>query len=758
MRALLAFVFLLSPYTTQLAHAEAYNQPKVHLDPALRLYDSARVTQAANLPDGSVVLVGDFDEYAGLRVDGIVRLFPDGSVDSSFTPSLTTGIYHSNATDVVVMGDKLYVAGSFLSVDGIDSPRVARFQIPGLELVPGSFGVSINGPVDAIEGIGGDLLVSAENMIRRYDLDADGSAANWITIDTWNQAAIDIKVSSQGTVYALTNGDRIYAYSGSTGEQLFVAPVPTPDWNWVLHFDLSADGDLIIAGDFHATATTGPAGLIRVDGTTGLLDPAWVFHSDDPNAAFGGVLALADGGAIVTGDFTQINGTPTAPGIARINADGTVRPSWGGVHASAKSEFLHAVDDTLFLVGERPADGSDCSVQAAHVGDGLSASASFSSSTLTKDAEVYQIQMDADALFVGGRLTRAGDFRTDGILKLDGSIAIDPSFSANLVGDFYSPPGASSFAVGGGYIYMHATQLIFEQSADPENPYWIRDHQLSAESGEELPMASYGNQPVFLERVSPLYNPADGKFYLLRRSGGQGQSLPNSGILRYRPDTRQTDTSWSPSHGNLGYSRAAVIAGDYYYYGGYRSAAPGTEGEIARVRISDAIEDTSWNPGYAPRVETMGVDANQEWIYVGSSYDSAHGLSRISTITGMVDPDWMPLAALPTSFGRVDSIFLADDGYVYIGGSFNGLSCDPSRTIGGALRLTAAGTIDPTWHINTDYGYLGVRAMHKLSNGKIAVGGSFERINGVLSPGFAIVDSTTDVIFMDQIGDAMCIP
>lgn len=757
MRFLLASAFLLLPHIAQLAHAEAFNQPKVHVDPALRLYDSAGVTQAANLPDGGVVLVGDFDEYAGVRVDGIVKLFPDGSVDLSFKPSLEMqdiGPAHPNG--VALVGDDLYVSGAFNLVDGVETVEIARFQLPELSLTPNS--ISASAQIDAIRDIDGDLLVAAGSWISRFDLDNDGSLTQWndIQLPQGTYGTTALKISPEGNIGVLTVAMRILVYSGSTGGFLFEAPVPTPGWNFGLQFDFASDGDLLISGDFHVMETTGPANLIRVDGSTGQVVPTWTFHSDDPDAAFGGVLALPDGGAIVTGGFTQINDTPTPEGIARIDEDGTVRPHWGNTHASVKSEFLHALGNGLFLIGEKPIDGGACTVQFARIQDGANLPPVPAGSVLSKDASIRQILGDSGDVFVGGQMTRTAGFSTDGVLKLDRTLTIDESFSAQLVGHFFDPPAIRKFAVGGGHLYALGSLPTFESSDDPEEPYWIFDHHISSLTGQEWAPGSYDNQPsMFGFRTVPTYNPTDGAFYLVQAYGGQ--TLPYRTAFRYLPEARATDPAWMLNVANLTYTRTSVVVGDHLYYGGYRTWLPPLNGIIGRIRISDGTADTAWNPPYRPRISTLVVDANQEWIYVGGGDSTFNGLSRISVSTGLVDPDWKPLAALPTDNVWINTIAIDDGGNIYVGGRFRGASCDPGHVVD-ALRLIGGNVIDPTWHLSTDIEYFGILSILDADDGRVVVGGNFQTINGVFSPGFAIVDSTTDVIFMDQIGDTMCIP
>jgi hypothetical protein len=117
---------------------------------------------------------------------------------------------------------------------------------------------------------------------------------------------------------------------------------------------------------------------------------------------------------------------------------------------------------------------------------------------------------------------------------------------------------------------------------------------------------------------------------------------------------------------------------------------------------------------------------------------------------------WQPLGDAAI-FSYVISVDVSTDGAIYLGGRFDGLSCDPAKTLNG-IRLNRDGRIDPSWHVDVSPEVGGVRSVLATPDGHVLVGGEFETINDVVRPGFAIVDNTTDVIFKEEFGDWMCIP
>lgn len=72
--------------------------------------------------------------------------------------------------------------------------------------------------------------------------------------------------------------------------------------------------------------------LARFSSTTNTRIASWTFAFEPEATAQ--VLSIAptgDDGAIISGDFTAINGHPTPAGIARISAAGLVDPGWAVV-------------------------------------------------------------------------------------------------------------------------------------------------------------------------------------------------------------------------------------------------------------------------------------------------------------------------------------------------------------------------------------------------------------------------------------------
>jgi uncharacterized delta-60 repeat protein/gliding motility-associated-like protein len=83
-------------------------------------------TSACLQPDGKIIMVGDFSTYEGQPYNGIVRINPDGSLDTSFNPGL-------GANDLVwsvslQTDSKIVITGNFTSFNGTSMNSLARLK------------------------------------------------------------------------------------------------------------------------------------------------------------------------------------------------------------------------------------------------------------------------------------------------------------------------------------------------------------------------------------------------------------------------------------------------------------------------------------------------------------------------------------------------------------------------------------------------------------------------------------------------------
>src|SRR5262249_47419901 len=135
-------------------------------------------------PDGKVLLGGDFGLVNGAPHQGIARLNPDGSLDSTFLAGISSNYFDfqgsSQVASIALQPDgKILIAGLFGSVNGIVRTNIARLNGDGS--LDSSFvaGVtsSLYGSGDAVRSVAlqsdgmvfiGGVFTSVNGIVRTY--------------------------------------------------------------------------------------------------------------------------------------------------------------------------------------------------------------------------------------------------------------------------------------------------------------------------------------------------------------------------------------------------------------------------------------------------------------------------------------------------------------------------------------------------------------------------------------------------------------
>ena len=231
-------------------------------------------------PDGKVLIGGALTNVAGFKRSGIARLDSTGALDESFNVDLGT---NSLVRHLALLDDgKMYIAGSFTNVNGINCDRIARLNPDGS--LDTSFSPSLEvgddwvGPL-ALQPDGKLVVVCQLGIVR---LNSDGSADASFGAST---------LLSSGIIYAIT---------------------------------LQRDGRMIVGGSFTTNSGVAYNGILRLN-ADGSIDnnfnpgagpsSTYVVHSYVTSS-----LIQPDGKIIVGGDFLAFNGV-TRNHIARLDGD-----------------------------------------------------------------------------------------------------------------------------------------------------------------------------------------------------------------------------------------------------------------------------------------------------------------------------------------------------------------------------------------------------------------------------------------------------
>ena len=249
-------------------------------------------------PDGKILVVGFFTQFAGQSRPGIVRLLANGALDSTFAPvtlqlpALSLGVW---ARPAIQPNGKILIGGDFSGVNNVPCLGIAR--------------LNSNGTLDATFNASTGYTRANNAPVRGIVVQSDGK----IVIG----GRFNVPGSGIGPLVRLnTDGSFDSAFVFQAGSNL----------NRVRDMLQQPDGKIIAVDNL----------VVRFN-TNGSIDSSFhqplllIYRDNTVNFPEAFTVNLqSDGHILIGGDFTDINDAPPNPpgptlfGVARLNPDGTV--------------------------------------------------------------------------------------------------------------------------------------------------------------------------------------------------------------------------------------------------------------------------------------------------------------------------------------------------------------------------------------------------------------------------------------------------
>jgi uncharacterized delta-60 repeat protein len=279
-----------SPNRSKIARLNADGSLDTTFDPLGGANKAVR--SVAIQSDGKIVVVGEFTTFNSQSYPRIVRLNPDGSIDTSFVVGSGLG---NSAWDVGIQNDgKIIVGGILTSYQGFTSNKIVRINTNGS--YDGSFNIGngFDGNVTSLEimssgkivvgGYFGSFNGFGLNKIAR--LNADGSRD--ISFDALGSGPAsnveDVSVQTDGKIIAVGS---FYNVNGNVSPNIVRLnlngsydssfDVKTTPWNG--GFDntafvtkIQSDGKILVGGRFTSYKGQSSLRLARLTGTGGNLN------------------------------------------------------------------------------------------------------------------------------------------------------------------------------------------------------------------------------------------------------------------------------------------------------------------------------------------------------------------------------------------------------------------------------------------------------------------------------------------------------
>ncbi len=329
-----------------------------------------------------------------------------GGVDTTFNVRVES---NGSVSAIATQADgTLYVAGTFVSVDGAPQQGIARLNRDGS--IDPSFQTG-TGPNDTIRVI--NLQTDGKILI--------GGAFDSFNGQTANHVA---RLNPDGTL------DTAFSAAGGADDN-------------VLAISAQDDGTILLGGEFLNVNGAAHAFVVRLiaDGTT---DPTFKVTSA-PDDAVNALSVDANGGVVIGGNFLNLGKTPRAH-VARLKTDGSLDTAFDpGAGTDQPVASVLVEDDGLILIGGAftTYDGVAAN-NLARVDANGKADPGFNAGT-GPDGPVSVITQRIDGLLViGGAFSQYDVLATSGVARLNRDGTPDTTFAHTNSG---ADPGVTALSL-----------------------------------------------------------------------------------------------------------------------------------------------------------------------------------------------------------------------------------------------------------------------------------------------------------------------
>lgn len=524
-------------------------------------------------------------------------------------------------------------------------------------------------------------------------------------------------------------------------------------------FEDTASGYIYVGGSFTRVGNQSAENIFR-------LKPDGTFDNTFSHAVNGTVYAIDkhDTDLFIGGDFTQIDGqTRNYFGGIQLNT-GDLNYCDPDLNGPVYCMALDVVSGTIIIGGDFTQLQTFNPPYIAKIVMTTGGPITFNAVPWTAvpnvNGPVYDVELRSGMIFMCGEFTQFSSVPRRGlaaILNINGNLQAP---NAGVVGSVYTLEIiASSIYIGGAFSSAglqpraNLACLDFNFTALPWNPGTngiVRD--ISVVDSDELFIG--GNYSVIggdtsgrgaiVDRFTgtvrnwnpeingPVYASAidaPGRLYVGGDFFGSGGELRKN-LCALSVNTGLV-TAWNPAVNNTVHTM--TLDGDTLYFAGDFAVVGATSRGRAAAIDLNGFSLLPFNPIVNGLVRTITVTDSA--VYMGGNFTSLGGqprnnIGKVSKSTSLATP-WNP-----NCFGTVNKI-LVDQSWVYVAGFYSTISGVSRENLSRLNPNTA--TADWNWICDTDDGIYEA----EFYNGKLALGGWFNTVNGQTSPDFALVDTVS---------------
>lgn len=724
------------------------------------------------LPDGKILIGGEFQFVDGIPYKNIARLNADGSVDQTFLGGVADG----NVDAMVLQPDgRIIIAGGFTSVTSIPAIRIARIFADGT-LDP-SFDAGIgfhNGAVltlahqpdgriiagGSFDGFGGAY---AGRIVR---LNTDGSRdLSFNTGIGFDHDVLTLAIAVDGKVlvggrFGSFNGDARTGIArlnmnGSVDTAFMNAEIPgiglapggysLATTFGVYSLGIRPSGEIVLGGSFGSVNGVIRADLAQVDQWTGAVSSGFIPSTPCNTTVFGcfydELLIMPDGGVLVGGLFQACATDPDwfgslerPMGLARFSSTGIKDNGFHPLGYTGSANGDHWVR-TLSLFPDGSVFVGGGGVQMKNGGRGFVKVApsglqdeTFHAVATGADAVLRSVVIAPDdAVYIGGDQASYQGVRRHGVAKLNADGQLDQTYDA---GDYF--PFTFNF--------IWWTSVPFRTIMLQQDGKLIRSVRAVGSFVRIMPGG--GADPSF---SPPFSTPASGPLSIIQRNDGRLVYISEEGVVL----TLELNGSPAayPMLGDLRVEKGllAKLPDDRIYLAGdnVRYIDP-VSYDVTDVpgHVHRLLENGTLDPAFTPPTLTFSgstrpvnalVAQPDGSLIIAGAFTHVNGtpmpgLARIDP-TGTLD-----LSFSPGSGTNAPPLCLAlrPDGRLIAGGAFTTFNGTASKFL---VQLMPDGSLDPTYTFGTNFGHYvpgdgAVVSVALQSDGRLLVAGDFTSYAG----------------------------
>ncbi len=603
------------------------------------------------LPNGQLLIGGSFTQYDGTDVRRLARLNADGSLDTSFNLNagvdglLTSG---NSVYAIAFQSDgKILIGGVFNSVNSARSPNFAR--------------LNADASVDNTFFVGDGPNGQTTNLVASIAIQNDGKiviGGLFLNYDTTKRNGF-ARVNADGSLdTAFNNG-------------IGIAGNPT-----VFAVTIQTDNKILIAGDIfgYNNVVRGRVARINSDGSLDTtFDPGQGF-----NGTVVGLILQPDGKLVLGGAFTRYQNTTARTGLARLNSDSSLDPSFtASAFNRATIRQIAVQSDGKILIG-----GDFVSVNGSPIFNltRLNSDGTLDNlfATTEADSTVNDIVLQAD-----GKILVCGKFARR-LVRLNTDGSRDTTFSNQLAGGQFK---AIALQPDGTLIVASGVSGIAKLDANGAQ----------SDAAFNLNVGFGADDIVYAVTLQ-----SDGKILI----GGDFSSFNNTsepGIARLNANG-SLDSSFNIGAGFVGAGGVRSLAlqpdGKVIAGGHFESFNGTSRNKVARLNVNGSL-DTGFDPGTGATnfgsnfVEKVLLQPSGKILIGGDikNYNgtACNGLVRVNT-NGSLDAGFNAAAGSSVA-ETVAALAMQADGKLLVGGGFLTFN---ATNAGSLVRLLADGAPTPT--------------------------------------------------------------